>query len=244
MKKISGSTAHAKLTVDRLLSSMSPMKKYIQVIECGEKKSLIITRRGVGFLKTAYGSFWHYDFGINDEWFKYSVLYKGDVDEQFNPIVSKEKVIVRIDSGCETGQIFGDRTCDCKEQLQKMMKEIHHAGGGFVIHIPRQDGRGQGLPFKLTTLLFQHYFGMDTIEAARAVAHDKCLDVRTYAGVVGLLKFIGIGAGTQIDLATGNPMKERVFTDNNYTTKSKEVWIRPTKDTWKHLKAKKNAINI
>lgn len=185
-------------TVERLASTMRPIKKYIQVVEASEKKNLIITRKGVGLIKTPYGEFWHYDFSVNDEWFKYSVLFKGDVDDQFNPLIPETQipVPVRVHSGCETGLIFYDQTCMCREHLKKSMQEIARMDEGFIFQIPRLEGTGQGLPFKLAALLLQHYLSMTSIEATLALADGKDIDVRTYAGVIGILKFFGIEKNT------------------------------------------------
>ena len=53
-------------------------------------------------------------------------------------------VLVRIHSECITGDTFGSFQCDCGEQLEQSLKQIHKSGNGVLIYL-RQEGRGIGL---------------------------------------------------------------------------------------------------
>lgn len=208
------------------------------VSENGRQKALSVTRHGTGPLDTHFGEFRLYDFTVGDEWVKYAVLWKGEVDRDDMPRTSSS-MLMRTDSGCETGQLFGDRTCECRQQLTLAMAEIAKAGSGLIVHIPHQDGRGKGLPFKLATLALQKELGIDTVEAARIMAQDETIDSRTYAGVVGILQFLGVTPRTCISLATNNPRKAAVFLENGYSlTDFVPVVVPPTRHTRRHLAAK------
>ncbi|TAK94120.1 hypothetical protein EPO05_06710, partial [Patescibacteria group bacterium] len=230
--------------VERLInqakSSMIPLGKQLSVVEGGITRWLIVTRQGVGTIVTDFGEFHQFDFSIDDAWGKYSVLFFGELDENLMPTFkNKELLLVRIDSGCETGQLFGDRTCECHEQLSLAIRTVSENGEGLIVNIPRQDGRGLGLPFKLATLRLQRQLKLDTVEAANAIAPNGVIDIRTYSGVVGILKYFDIPARTKITLATNNPRKAGAFVENGYeVTDYTPIVIPPTDLTRGHLEAK------
>ena len=204
--------------LETLKKSMEIAPSRILVNENGKPQYYIVELKGVGRIKTNFGYFWQYDFRIDDDWEKYSVLVKARIDKStFLPVFkNNEELVLRTDSGCETGQVFGDLTCECKEQLELAMKNISDEGEGMIVHIPRQDGRGMGLPFKLATLWLQDEFGVNTVEAASLLASGGDIDVRTYSGVICILKFFGISCDCHIKLATNNPQKAKVFIENGY----------------------------
>lgn len=230
-------------SLERARLSLNPLKKKVDVYEDGKLHKITIKREGVGIIKPEQGVFAQYLFRASDKWQKYSVLINAPLDENLNPIFSNtEKLTLRVDSGCETGQLFGDRTCDCKEQLHSTMKEVQERGEGMIVHIPRQDGRGQGLAFKLATLLLQHESGVDTVVAAESLTHGD-IDVRSYRGVIAILKFLNISPSTKISLATNNPKKMKIFGENGYQLDQIiPVVIPPTELTEQHLRAKQEKL--
>lgn len=224
-------------------AGMDTLAKRIPVIENGVKRYYSVERKGVGPVKTEFGEFWQFAFEIDDQWGEYTVILKADINRQWLVPVFKntKELILRTDSGCITGQVFGDLTCDCMEQLRLAMKTISNAGEGIIIHIPRQDGRGMGIPFKLATLWLQEELGVNTVESASIVAPSGVIDVRTYSGVVGILKFFGIPETCCINLATNNPKKAEVFAENKYVVSGyTPIRIKPNKHTEHHLKAKQD----
>ncbi len=226
------------------LSSVIPCKKSISVVEEDQTSQLAVTRAGVGIINTDYGLLWEYEFQIRDKWEKYVAIFKGDVDGDLNlALKDRDHLLMRTDSGCDSGQVFGDRTCECREQLHLAMKEIAHHGEGLIVHIPHQDGRGMGMPFKLSTLYLQEMLGLNTVESATLMSQGKEFDVRTYGGVVAILKWFGITAQTHINLATNNPRKVSVFGENGYTVDGLEPIVAPVTDrTRKHLLAKQECL--
>ena len=242
-------TGHSREVVRAVLlkveNAVTTISSNFEVKENGVVKTFKVTRKGVGQITTHAGLFYQYDFEIDDNWRKYSVLFKGKVDENWYPVLKNpDKILIRIDSGCETGQVFNDKTCDCKEQLHLAMSSIEAHGEGFIINIPYQDGRGQGLVFKLATLVLQDELGLDTVESARLVAQSHEIDIRTYSGVIAILKHFGLKNGLEIDLATNNPKKTKIFGENNFTLSSmKSVVVSPTEYTKRHLKAKQDKLN-
>ncbi len=111
------------------------------------------------------------------------------------------------------------------------------------MNIPHQDGRGMGISFKLATLWLQDTLGVDTVESASILAPGGVIDVRTYAGVVGILRFFGIPESSIINLASNNPKKAKVFEENGYKIGDfVPIVIEPTEHTQKHLKAKQDKL--
>lgn len=148
---------------------------------------------------------------------------------------------MRIDSGCETGQVFGDRTCECREQLTLAMKTVAERTEGLIVNIPHQDGRGLGLPFKLATLRLQALLQMNTVESANAIAPNGVIDVRTYGGVIGILKYFTIPETTKVNLASNNPHKSGIFAENGYKVEDYTPMVIPPTDlTRDHLLAKQD----
>lgn len=229
--------------LEMLKRSMEPFSKRISVNENGITRYYAVERRGIGILKTEHGKFWQYSFAIDDRWERYSVIVKAKLDKKLLVPMFKNKnqLVLRTDSGCETGQVFGDLTCECHDQLHLALKTLEQIGEGMLINIPRQDGRGMGLTFKLATLWIQDVLGVNTMESASLLAPGGVIDIRTYSGVICILKFFGIPTTCRINLATNNPKKADVFAENGYTVADyTPVVIEPNEHTKAHLQAKQD----
>jgi len=225
--------------VSRAHKSLVPVRKTFAITEHGKARTYVVTRRGIGYIKTPHGEFWQYNFSVNDRWKKYSILVKGPLCPEFQPQFKKHKpVMIRIDSGCESGQKFCDYTCECREQLALAMQQVAKNGEGIIINIPEQDGRGMGNPFKLATLVLQELLDLNTVEAASVLTCARTIDKRTYGGVVAILQFLGIDSTRGIRLITNNSHKFNIFRENGYRTSRVNAVIPPTEHTIHHLTAK------
>lgn len=215
-----------------------------EVIESGLRSSLRVVREGVGPLNTVHGRFQHFSFKVSDAWEKYSALVFAPLDESFHPRFDPAQPLrLRIDSGCETGQLFGDQTCECREQLNLALGQIANIGQGMLISIPRQDGRGMGLPFKLATLYLQDALGVDTVEAGSLLEPDGSRDIRTYSGAVAILMYFGVPKDASLELTSNNPHKTGVFRENGYERLSMiPCTVVPTQHTHRHLLAKQTEL--
>ena len=191
--------------------------------------------------KISIGRLFHIQ--VNDEWRDYYVLYIGLLDQNKMPNLvenNDKEIIVRIDSGCLTGMVFRDRTCDCHEQLLIAIDSAIENGIGFIIHIPSQDGRGMGIDFKLKTLDEQYYNHLNTVESAKKVSCLENIDRRTYHGAVGCLKFLGVKFNMRLNIATNNPEKIEAFKLAGFTNlnTSRVFATHISDEVKKHLSAK------
>lgn len=227
------SVEEVKNKIEDIRNTLTPLTKEITVVENGVSKKFMVSRLGVGPIITSTNRFYLFEFSIDDKWQKYEILFNGNLGTNKMPITNGKHLFLRVDSACETGQKFGDKTCECKEQLDKATALIEKEGG-MIIHIPSHDGRGKGLAFKLATMALQEELKLNTVEAALALTDE--IDVRTYTGIVAILKFFDVPKDLYI--LTNNSDKLKVFYDNNYNVNMVDLVIPPTEHTKHHLSAK------
>lgn len=223
--------------VERARRGFAVTHKRLEVIENGYARTFTVERRGVGPVQTPFGKFELYSFEIQDSWKKYTALVMADAFEDLSPrFLPNRPLIVRLDSGCETGQLFGDQTCDCREQLELGLQQIAENGQGILINIPHQDGRGLGISFKLATLRLQNELGVDTVQASKLLQPNGSRDDRTYGGAIAILKFLGVDQ--RVTLSSNNPSKMKIFDENRISSDNLPIVIPPTAYTRHHLAAK------
>lgn len=110
---------------------------------------------------------------------------------------------IRIDSGCQIGQIYNDGGCDCLDQFTRALDK-----GCYIFHLPIQDGRGWGMLTKMKTEELKRN-GLDTIEAARSFFGDGIsYDIRDYTVVPRFLSNLGVSS---VVLNTDNRRKLEAF---------------------------------
>jgi GTP cyclohydrolase II len=109
-------------------------------------------------------------------------------------------VVVRLQSACLTGDVFGSRRCDCGEQLRLALSQLAQHGGGIILYL-EQEGRGLGLANKIRTYQLQDA-GLDTVDANTVLGFDD--DERDYGLAVRMLQVLGCA---RVRLLTNNPAK-------------------------------------
>ena len=146
-------------------------------------------------IPTRYGEFDFYAYRSLVDEKPYIALVKGDVGDGAD-------TLVRMHSGCLTGDALGSLMCDCGAQLQRSLAMIAAAGRGVLVYIQHHEGRGIGIIQKLKAYELQRDKGLDTIEANHALGHP--MDTRDYGVGAQVLYDLGL---RRVRFLSNNPKK-------------------------------------
>lgn len=178
-------------------------------------------------IPTRYGEFIAHGYQSTVESSPYIALVMGDV-------AGDEPVLVRIHSGCFTGDVLGSLRCDCGEQLHMAMQMIAEEGRGVILYIYHQEGRGIGLVNKLKAYVLQDH-GADTVEANALLGFPG--DMRDYSLGAQVLVDLGL---RKIRLMTNNPAKYVALQGFDLEIVDRVPLVcKPNKDNARYLNTKR-----
>jgi 3,4-dihydroxy 2-butanone 4-phosphate synthase/GTP cyclohydrolase II len=144
-------------------------------------------------LPTRYGEFRGYAYESSVDPTPYIALVLGEIDPEM-------PTLVRVHSGCLTGDVLQSLRCDCHNQLHHALEMIAREGRGVLLYI-EQEGRDIGLVNKLRAYQLQD-LGLDTVEANVELGFKP--DPRDYG--IGSQVLVDLGL-RKIRLITNNPAK-------------------------------------
>lgn len=146
--------------------------------------------------------------------------------------------LVRVHSGCVTGDIFHSLRCDCYQQLQTALKMISTTPLGAIVYVPYHEGRGIGLFKKMQAYALQDE-GHDTVDANLAVGVP--VDNRDYE--LSARALIDLGMNT-IKLLSNNPAKEQALKDRGIAVAERvPIVIPPNKFNQRYLETKRTRMS-
>ena len=150
-------------------------------------------------LPTKYGEFKVIAYKSEADPGEHVALVMGDIN-------APGPVLVRVDSECDTGGVFGRLRCDCGDQLSLAMQAIGREGRGAVIYL-RRENQGQGLLQMIGADSGQGH-GQGVMEAGKDCGFPA--DRPDYHIGVQMIKDLGI---REVVLLDDNPLKRKGLED-------------------------------
>ena len=195
------------------------------LIEYRLRKESIVEKGEEVDMPTEHGHFRLIPFRQKSNGLEHVALIKGEWNND-------EPVLVRVDSSCMSGDIFGSQRCDCGSQLHEAMKLIDKEGKGVIVYL-NQEGRGIGLMIKMRAYKLQEE-GMDTVDANLCLGFKA--DERDYGVGAEILRKIGVH---KMRLITNNPVKRIGLESYGLTiTENVSIEIEPNRYNSRYLHTK------
>ena len=114
------------------------------LIRYRRRNERLVTRAATTALPTRFGVFQAHAYECSLDTRPYVALTMGEIGPE-------DDVLVRVHSGCLTGDVFHSLRCDCGHQLELALQRIQNEGKGILLYL-EQEGRGIGLINKLESV--------------------------------------------------------------------------------------------
>jgi 3,4-dihydroxy 2-butanone 4-phosphate synthase/GTP cyclohydrolase II len=208
----------------------TPIVSIKALIQHRGRTEKLIERIESAHLPTALGDFEVVAYTSLVDGTEYIALVKGEVS-------GAEDVLVRVHSGCLTGDVFQSLRCDCGPQLAAATQMIEEAGHGVIVYIQAHEGRGIGICNKVKAYHLQDQ-GLDTVEANEELGFPA--DMRDYGIGAQVLADLGV---TTMRLMTNNPKKLVALEGYGLRVTGRvAIQCEPTQHNLRYLEAKRQKL--
>lgn len=160
------------------------------------KKWLVIRETGDCSIENDYGLFGLRAYELQDPYEQprtVLTIYLGPPHDD---------MLLRINSGCITGELLEDRACDCKWQFVRSLQMIANEKSGMIIYAPYEEGRGVGLFDKVRTMSVIQTQKVPSSQAFKALGLP--VDTRDFGYAPAILHRLKV---RRLRCLTNNPSK-------------------------------------
>jgi GTP cyclohydrolase II len=145
-----------------------------------------------------------------------------------------EPALLRIESACTFGHVFGSRQCDCGWQWSTALGLIIRAGRGLLVYGVDQDARGLGLATHFDIYRMRQQESLDTEQVFKVL--QAPWDSRDYAFLPPILRALGVRSAA---LLSNNASRLAMLREAGFTVRPQPLEADLTVDNMSTLMLEK-----